>query len=194
MKKIIISTLLSVAISASLLTGCASSQENPETKTAVVSEETSVLEETTEEDIESEEMTSEKDEERNELGLTESEMEIIYSDMEEAFKTEYLASNNLSEADFAFPEDFECWKYFAKSCMILMEEPDISEDRLQSLVSGMYSVSEEKQVIMNIAAKSFYNSVNKMDELIAIQNFQMSDIMIETAQQLLTTNIFADNE
>lgn len=186
MKRKWISILLCVALSATLLAGCGGSKESAET------EEASVVEEVTEETQEEPEEVTE--EERNELSLTESEMEVIYSNMEEALRTEYLEPNNLGEEDFTFPEDLECWNYFAEYCMIRMEEPDSSKERIQGLCSGMYNVSSENQDIMTVAAESFYQSLEEMDELIAITYFPMSEMMVEFAQDFLISNVFSEGK
>lgn len=184
MTKKVLALLLTFATVVSMCAcGSSDSSKSEEEKTQVVSD-------TSEE--ENTEVQEEETEEINDLGLTESEMQVIYSDMEEALQTEYIDPNNLNVDDFTFPEDFECWKYFAKYCMIRMEEPDASKERIQGLCSGMYNVSSENQTIMTIAAESFYKSVNEMNALIAIEQFQISELLVESAMNLLTSNVFAD--
>lgn len=183
MKRKWISIMLCIVFSVSVLAGCGESKENSE------AEETEVVLETSEEETtEAEEET----EELNDLWLTESEMEVIYSDMEDAIRTEYLEPNNLNAEDFSFPEDFDSWKYFARYSMIRMEEPDATKERIQGLVSTWYDISSEDQTIMSIAAESYYRSVSEMDQLIGIQQFQVSDKMIETARDLLTSNVYVE--
>lgn len=193
MRKKVLALLLTSALAVSMCACGASNSSESETEETESVSEISVEETTEEQEEESTEKVQEEEEQEiNHLGLTESEMEVIYSEMEHAFATEYLEPKRLEPKDFSFPEDFECWRYFAKYCMIRMEEPDASKERIQGLCAGMYNVSSENQTIMTIAAESFYQSVNEMDQLTAIQQFVISDILIESAMDLLTENVFAE--
>lgn len=176
-----------------------SDKKDSEVASEVTSEvtETEEKEEVKEEETEVKEDSTEAEEEkdnsiRNEFGLTEKEMAVIYSTIEENLQTEYLEPNNIELEDFLIPDDINCWKYLAKYCMIVMEEPDISEDRLQSLLLGMYPLSSEDQSIMEIISSSFYNSLDELDQTYLITNFQMSELFIDVIKDLIMSNVFAD--
>ena len=138
-----------------------------------------------------EEKTQEEvaDDEENELGLTGSEMKEIYAEIEKALQEEYLDVNGIKVEDFSIPEDSINWEYFAKYCIIVYEEPDISEDRLQNLLIEMYPLSSENQNIMKIISSSFYNALEELDLTITVTYFPFSTDVIKN---LIISNVFAD--
>lgn len=172
-----------------------SDKKEPVSTSAEETEKETSKEETAETSAVAEETAEEKtqeevaDDEENELGLTGSEMKEIYAEIEKALQEEYLDVNGIKVEDFSIPEDSINWEYFAKYCIIVYEEPDISEDRLQNLLIEMYPLSSENQNIMKIISSSFYNALEELDLTITVTYFPFSTDVIKN---LIISNVFAD--
>lgn len=130
-------------------------------------------------------------EEKNDFGLTDSQMKEICSAIEKNLHKQYLDPENIKEEDFSFPNDDKSWNYFKRYCMIKMEEPDISADRMEKLLSGMYPISKENQKIITITASSFYDSLVESGQTEFIKNFQTyDDSFLDRIKDAIILNVF----
>lgn len=120
-------------------------------------------------------------------------MEIIYDSIETNLKKDYLDVNNIKIEDFEIPTDDKSWEYFARYCIEKPYSDNPSEEDFQKGLMDYYGISEENFSIMRIIAATFYDYLVEIDDVTFITSYMMTnDSSIDTAKELIISNVFAN--